>query len=91
MGVLSTVHEGEFTPGKYGEWRFDKRSYSNIPPPRHLTNPPPGITNELASILSLPAPDITRQLLSADCHFNGRIHLALALPLSAWLTDLPPL
>ena len=41
------MHEGEFTPGKYGEWRFDKRSYSSIPPPRHLGDPPPGISNEL--------------------------------------------
>ena len=46
---LASVHEGKFTPGKYGEWRFDKRSYSTIPPPRHLGNPPPGIENELVS------------------------------------------
>ena len=28
--------KGQFTPGKFGEWRFDKRSYSVRPPP-----PPP--------------------------------------------------
>ena len=51
--VPASVHEGKFTPGKYGEWRFDKRSYSTIPPPRHLNKPPPGIENELVSVLFL--------------------------------------
>ena len=50
---LASVHEGKFTPGKYGEWRFDKRSYSTIPPPRHLGKPPPGIENELVTVLQL--------------------------------------
>ena len=45
------MHEGKFTPGKFGEWRFDKRSYSQRPPPRHLGDPPPGMDNELVSIL----------------------------------------
>ncbi len=44
---LLTVHEGKFMPGKYGEWRFDKRSYAQMPPPRHLGDPPPGMENEL--------------------------------------------
>lgn len=39
--------QGQFTPGKYGEWRWDKRTYSNRPPPRHLGDPPKGMTNEL--------------------------------------------
>lgn len=39
--------EGVFTPGKYGAWRFDKRSYSDKPPPRKLGAPPPGMKNEL--------------------------------------------
>ena len=43
------MHEGKFTPGKFGEWRFDKRSYSQGPPPRHLGDPPPGMDNELVS------------------------------------------
>lgn len=38
---------GEFTPGKYGEWRFDKRSYAGKPPPRNLGEPPTGMKNEL--------------------------------------------
>ncbi|KAK9823561.1 hypothetical protein WJX72_003781 [[Myrmecia] bisecta] len=39
--------QGEFTPGKYGDWRFDKRSYSGSPPPRNLGQPPTGMKNEL--------------------------------------------
>ena len=34
--------EGEFTPGKYGAWRFDKRTYAAMPPPRRLAAPPAG-------------------------------------------------
>lgn len=39
--------EGVFTPGKIGAWRFDKRSYSGLPPPRNLDQPPSGMKNEL--------------------------------------------
>ncbi|KAK9833448.1 hypothetical protein WJX81_006347 [Elliptochloris bilobata] len=39
--------EGQFTPGKIGAWRFDKRSYAGKPPPRKLGEPPKGMTNEL--------------------------------------------
>lgn len=39
--------EGTFTPGKIGAWRFDKRSYSEKPPPRNLGAPPDGMKNEL--------------------------------------------
>ena len=42
--------EGEFTPGKYGAWRFDKRSYAEKPPPRNLGAPPTGMKNELVSL-----------------------------------------
>ncbi|BBN67539.1 hypothetical protein Prudu_107S001200, partial [Prunus dulcis] len=31
--------QGELTYGKIGEWRFDKRSYLNGPPPRNLSLP----------------------------------------------------
>ena len=43
--------EGEFTPGKFGAWRFDKRSYSSKPPPRNLTPPPLGMHNDLVRFL----------------------------------------
>ena len=39
--------DGTFTPGKVGEWRFDKRTYSQVPPPRNLGEPPPGMKNNL--------------------------------------------
>lgn len=35
--------QGELTFGKVGEWRFDKRSYLDAPPPRNLSLPPPGV------------------------------------------------
>ena len=35
--------QGELTYGKIGEWRFDKRSYLQSPPPRNLSLPPPGV------------------------------------------------
>lgn len=38
---------GEFTPGKFGEWRFDKRTYGSRPPPRHLGEPPKNMKNDL--------------------------------------------
>jgi len=38
---------GEFTPGKYGYWRFDKRTYAQKPPPRHLGAPPKGVKNDM--------------------------------------------
>ncbi|MEW5304340.1 MAG: hypothetical protein WDW36_006957 [Sanguina aurantia] len=38
---------GEFTPGKFGEWRFDKRTYSSRPPPRHMGDPPKDMKNDL--------------------------------------------
>jgi len=40
---------GEHMPGKYGEWRFDKRSYAQFPPPRNLDLPPDVVSNELVS------------------------------------------
>ena len=39
--------DGTFTPGKYGEWRFDKRSYGEKPIPRNLGPPPDGMQNDL--------------------------------------------
>lgn len=42
---------GEFTPGKFGEWRFDKRTYSVKPPPRHLGEPPKAMKNDLVRAL----------------------------------------
>ena len=38
---------GEHMPGKFGEWRFDKRTYHDKPPPRNLEAPPPNMKNGL--------------------------------------------
>ena len=38
---------GKFTPGEYGKWRFDKRSYTDRPLPRNLGPPPDCIKNYL--------------------------------------------
>ena len=42
---------GSFTPGKCGEWRFDKRTYQNGIPPRDLLPPPQKCDNELVKLL----------------------------------------
>jgi hypothetical protein len=44
---MDYTKDGVFTPGKYGEWRFDKRTYASLPPPRNLGEPPPGMPNAL--------------------------------------------
>jgi hydroxyproline O-arabinosyltransferase len=44
---MDYTRKGVFTPGKYGEWRFDKRTYAQLPPPRHLSEPPRGMKNAL--------------------------------------------
>lgn len=43
--------DGKFTPGVFGQWRFDKRTYAFKPPPRNLAQPPVGIENVLVSYL----------------------------------------
>lgn len=35
--------QGNLTYGKIGEWRFDKRSYGDRPPPKNLPLPPAGV------------------------------------------------
>ena len=43
LKFLGPIMQGQLTYGKIGEWRFDKRSYEDAPPPRNLTLPPPGV------------------------------------------------
>ena len=66
--------------GKYGEWRFDKRSYSGNPPPRNLGEPPPGMKNELVRHLihaineasnAIPGGCHGRCILSSTCAAGG--------------------
>ncbi|KAG0483665.1 hypothetical protein HPP92_011749 [Vanilla planifolia] len=43
--------KGELTYGKVGEWRFDKRSYLQGPPPRNLSLPPPGVPQSVVVLV----------------------------------------
>lgn len=43
--------DGKFTPGVFGQWRFDKRTYAMRPPPRNLEAPPTGMDNGLVRFL----------------------------------------
>lgn len=44
---------GTATPGVLGEWRFDKRSYADRPPPRGLPPPPPAVAAAAPSAVEL--------------------------------------
>ncbi|KVH87505.1 hypothetical protein Ccrd_025235 [Cynara cardunculus var. scolymus] len=44
---------GELTYGKIGEWRFDKRSHLQGPPPRNLTLPPPGVPESVVTLVKM--------------------------------------
>lgn len=55
---------GEHMPGEIGEWRFDKRTYHDKPPPRNLGQPPANMKNELV-------------LLSCSSHAPWARHLCL--------------
>ncbi|KAL8248291.1 hypothetical protein R6Q59_005159 [Mikania micrantha] len=45
--------KGELTYGKIGEWRFDKRSYMQGPPPRNLSMPPPGVPDSVVTLVKM--------------------------------------
>lgn len=44
------ISQGELTYGKIGEWRFDKRLYTNKPPPKNLPLPPAGVAQSVVRI-----------------------------------------
>eukprot|EP00897_Mesotaenium_endlicherianum_P010128 jgi/Mesen1/9143/ME000058S08625 len=44
--------KGEPMYGKYGEWRFDKRSYSGGAPPKNLTLPPKGVPETVLTLIT---------------------------------------
>lgn len=44
--------KGEHMPGKFGEWRFDKRTWSGGAPPRNLTLPPKGVPEPVVRLIS---------------------------------------
>ncbi|CAA6667842.1 unnamed protein product [Spirodela intermedia] len=43
--------KGELTYGKIGEWRFDKRSHLQGPPPRNISLPPPGVPESVVTLV----------------------------------------
>ncbi|XP_010557869.1 PREDICTED: uncharacterized protein LOC104826730 [Tarenaya hassleriana] len=45
--------KGELTYGKIGEWRFDKRSHLQGPPPRNLSLPPPGVPESVVTLVKM--------------------------------------
>lgn len=45
--------KGELTYGKIGEWRFDKRSYLRVPPPRNLSLPPPRVPESVVQLVKM--------------------------------------
>ncbi|RXH92123.1 hypothetical protein DVH24_021146 [Malus domestica] len=45
--------KGELTYGKIGEWRFDKRSYDTVAPPRNLPMPPHGVPESVVTLVKM--------------------------------------
>ncbi|KAE8709011.1 Detected protein of confused Function [Hibiscus syriacus] len=45
--------KGKLTYGKIGEWRFDKRSFLQGPPPRNLPLPPPGVPESVVTLVKM--------------------------------------
>ena len=65
-------NQGEFTPGKYGEWRFDKREYISVPPPRNLTEPPKMCKSELVRHLIKSINEATSLIPGWDQYEEGQ-------------------
>lgn len=57
--------KGELTYGKIGEWRFDKRSYLQGPPPKNLPLPPPGVPESVATLVKM-VNEATANILNWD-------------------------
>ncbi|XP_073271256.1 hydroxyproline O-arabinosyltransferase 3-like [Primulina huaijiensis] len=45
--------KGKLTYGKIGEWRFDKRSFGDGPPPRNLSMPPLGVPESVVTLVKM--------------------------------------
>ncbi|KAJ1258281.1 hypothetical protein BS78_10G063300 [Paspalum vaginatum] len=45
--------KGKLMYGKIGEWRFDKRSYTQKPPPRNLPLPPNGVPQSVVTLVKM--------------------------------------
>eukprot|EP00879_Flechtneria_rotunda_P031166 GHRR01034020.1.p1 GENE.GHRR01034020.1~~GHRR01034020.1.p1 ORF type:complete len:303 (+),score=76.00 GHRR01034020.1:478-1386(+) len=65
--------DGRHTPGKYGFWRFDKRTYIK-PPPRHLGDPPEKMQNDMVRALIGHINEATENIPCWDAYYKtGRI------------------
>ncbi|PIN21979.1 hypothetical protein CDL12_05314 [Handroanthus impetiginosus] len=45
--------EGKLLYDQIGEWRFDKRSYLDFPPPKNLTLPPRGVPESVVTLIKM--------------------------------------
>ena len=45
--------DGVFTPGKIGQWRFDKRSYMGRIPAKNLELPPKGVPESVRTLIEM--------------------------------------
>ncbi|KAI8547387.1 hypothetical protein RHMOL_Rhmol07G0191500 [Rhododendron molle] len=45
--------KGKLTYGKIGEWRFDKRSFDAVWPPRNLPMPPSGVPESVVTLVKM--------------------------------------
>ncbi|GFZ16724.1 hypothetical protein Acr_25g0011330 [Actinidia rufa] len=45
--------QGNLTYGKIGEWRFDKRSFDAVWPPKNLPLPPPGVPESVVTLVKM--------------------------------------
>lgn len=45
--------KGKLMYGKIGEWRFDKRTYTQKPPPRNLPLPPNGVPQSVVTLVKM--------------------------------------
>jgi hypothetical protein len=77
---LITNAAGEFTPGKYGEWRFDKRTWGGKPITRKLGDPPKNMKNDLVRALinsfneatdAIPCWDKYAETGQVSCSYSG--------------------
>ncbi|GKA52315.1 hypothetical protein Tco_0745511 [Tanacetum coccineum] len=53
MKSFMQTGSGKLTYGKIGEWRFDKRSFDNVYPPRNLPLPPPGVPESVVTLVKM--------------------------------------
>jgi hypothetical protein len=83
---------GEFTPGKYGEWRFDKRTWGGKPITRKLGDPPKNMKNDLVRALinsfneatdAIPCWDKYAETAQVSCSHNTAAISAAATVVSA--------